>query len=116
MLRNLSEDGDLIRFDSVRKYKKQLKPFWVLLKVTVFREDNNIYPILLCKVCDKMKTLHCLKLSQSQNQLKAHQCLHSIVGANLINRGGNWQQRWGIQNDDIDDEDNAYVLRFGMNH
>ena len=67
VIRNCGSNNKLSTFKTLKQFKKQSEPLWIVLTLALFRDAAaEIFPIYICSHCQCMKSVQSLSLSQSK--------------------------------------------------
>ena len=103
LIRNCSNNGQLLEFKTVKEYENHVKDggekLWLYLPLKIFRSNDNLFAVFCCPQCETMAGTSSLSMNQDPLQIAARVCIHSKVCSTLID----WQAVWDI---DISPEDN----------
>ena len=96
VLKNCDSSGNLLEFISISDYEKHMKSYktelWIHLKLKIFKvkgSDDSLFGVFICSEC--MSSMVGLEVNQAPEDIKAKQCLHSLVSSCII---GDWRQFW----------------------
>ena len=109
VLRNCLNDGELLEHMTIKEYRTINRPLWLFLKLRVFSDSEGVFPVLVCPQCPEMISVFTISTRQERVLVERTQCIHSIVGAKLVEH--NCKQTWKIPDDLLFTTDN-----FNMNH
>ena len=109
VLRNCLNDGELLENMTIKEYRTINRPLWLFLKLRVFSDSEGVFPVLVCPQCPEMISVFTVSTRQERVLVEKTQCIHSIVGAKLVEH--NWKQTWKIPDDILYASDN-----FNLNH
>ena len=85
IIRNCDDEGVMVTFNTAAENKRQNKPYWLLLKPLHLKKILNIFfCINQCFHCEFMKGVESLKTSQSEDNIRALECIHSQALSKVI--------------------------------
>ena len=58
IMRNSDDEGELLEFNILKDYKKQLRRYWLYLRLTVFRQCDGLFGVFSCDGCQIMKGMN----------------------------------------------------------
>ena len=97
IIRNSLENGEVIKFRTVKEYetfkKENNKQLWLLLPLKVFRKDNALFGVYCCPQCQTMSGTDHLSVDQDPRQILSRLCVHSKVCSTIL---GDWRNIWDI--------------------
>ena len=88
--------GKLVHYNSLKKYKKNNVPLWVVARLYLFCENNNFYPVYACNQCTSMSGVSDMTLHQSSQTMENLKCIHSRMAEIIVTRAGDWRQIWPL--------------------
>lgn len=103
VIRNCDDEGEMITFDTSAKYKKQNKPYWLLMKPLSFEENGEKFLVYQCSSCEAMRGVDTLKISQKKDDMRTNQCIHSQAIHKIIPTPENvWNEEDILNNRDLE--------------
>ena len=104
IVQNCLDTGDLIPETTEKQYRAWKKPLFLILKLLLFVEDGEMFPILGCSGCAEMIPFVHLTFHQNKANLMRQLCTHAFVGTELISK--DWRERWEIPDVDLIETEN----------
>ena len=77
VIKNCDDEGEMITFRTSAEFKKQSKPYWLLMKPLSFEENGEQFLIYQCSSCEVMRGVDTLKISQKEDDMRKNECIHS---------------------------------------
>ena len=108
ILRNSDANGILIQHITIQSYVKSKTPFWIYLKLKIFRDEQGIYGAFICPTCQSMSSVLMMSMDQRRGDIENLLCLHSVAAAYRTD----WREIWGLP--DIDDEILSHRFQPGL--
>ena len=84
VVKNCNEDGELLQFKTMKSYRDQGQSFWVLLKLSIFRDNLGLFHVLACFNCESMKGVGAFCLDQDRDAVEQLKCIHSKVAEGMF--------------------------------
>ena len=118
LVRNRDSKGNLFDFKSLRHCKKRKIRKWVICNLYLFRntsDNNNVFPVFVCRECRFMHSLRNLPLNQSKDDLQRHKCCHSLLCDKIESQQQGFLNMWPINLNDFGPNDYSYKVRVNVN-
>ena len=87
-------DGELIKFKSKVHYKNVGKKLFLHLRLKIFRDQGQMFPVFCCNQCEIMEGVYNLRLNSRKDDIEQLLCVHARIAAFLV---PNWQEIWNIE-------------------
>ena len=97
VVKNCDDDGKLLEFKSKSEYSRSEKSLWLNLKLKLFRDNGELFPVFCCPECPSMKGFLSLNTKCSPAQFLPMLCIHSKAVSFLVN---DWNEIWDIGEED----------------
>ena len=97
VVKNCDDDGKLLEFKSKNEYSRSEKSLWLNLKLKLFRDNGELFPVFCCPECPSMKGFLSLNTKCSPAQFLPMLCIHSKAVSFLVN---DWNEIWDIGEED----------------
>ena len=92
VVHNCDSSGNLIQHSTTHSYIRSKIPFWIFLKVKLFRDDEGIKGAYVCHTCQSMTALPMMTMDQRRTDIENLLCLHSIAAAHKTDG----REMWGL--------------------
>ena len=106
-IKNCKDDGEFIKFNTVKEYKSQSKSLWLLLKLMIFRDNINLFPVFVCSECESMRGVISFSLDQQRNAIEELKCIHSRAAEGLLD---DYDDLWLVTAPDDEDQSHQIVV------
>ena len=106
-IKNCKDDGEFIKFNTVKEYKSQSKSLWLLLKLMIFRDNTNLFPVFVCSECESMRGVISFSLDQQRNAIEELKCIHSRAAEGLLD---DYDDLWLVTAPDDEDQSHQIVV------
>ena len=114
ILKNLHRSGTLVKYESLKKLRKENVPLWVSCQIHLFRQNQRFFHVFKCDICMSMSSIDSLTINQDQNILERSKCIHSRAADVILQRLGTFDTVWNINVQDYRVGDETFEVECNL--
>lgn len=113
LLRNISTNGCLLKYKSMKQFKRKRNKLWVKCSLQIFRNVNNqtFFPMFTCEVCRFTQSLKGFSLNQNPATLQRFKCIHTQACDRIVDQHGGFRNMWPIDTNTILPQDEHFTVK-----